>query len=246
MNKALFLSLALALVFSASPVHADTDTLPNPGTLPGSPLYFLDRLAEEVGAFLTLNKTARVERRAAIAEERLAEANTLSERGESERAVKAFGEYEGDMNEAVADAKKAKEEGENETKIDDILTRLAEASVRHQAVLAEVYAKVPETAKDAIERAMEMSAKGHARAIQAISKEKRDEVRARVAEEVEEALGHLEEFRAEGVPVPHLDDSDDEVEDLDLEDELEGINDDIREAGADAEEAGRPDDLPRR
>ncbi len=246
MKKALFLSPVLTLLIVVSPVSADTNTLPNPGTLPGSPLYFLDRLAEEIGAFLTVNKAARVERRAAIAEERLAEANALSEGGKSEKADRAFQEYEDDMAEAVTDAKKAKDEGEDAVKLDEVLAKLAEISVRHQAALAEVYAKVPESAKDAIERAMEMSAKGHARAIQAISKEKRDEVRAQVEEEVEEALGHLEELRAEGIPVPHLDDVDDEVEDLDIEDELEGIDDEIRSAGMDAEEAGRPEDVPRR
>ncbi len=245
-NTLLFVPV-LALVLVAGPVSADSDVLVDPGTLPGSPFYFLDRLVEQIGTLLTVDKVARIERKIMLAEERFSEAHALSgEQGKSDRAHETFKKYQDDVDGAVADAKAAKEEGEESSKIDEILAKLAEESVRHQAVLAEVYAKVPEQAREAIERAMEMSAQGHTRAIQAVSKEKRDEVRRTVEEKIGDALSHLEEFRAEGVPVPHLDDADDAVEDLDIEDELEGIDGEIRSAADELEDDGRPEDVPRR
>jgi hypothetical protein len=234
MKKTVFSSV-LTLMLIVSPVSAaDTAAvLQDPGTLPGSPFYFLDRFMEQIGVLLTVDKVARIERKIALAEERLAEARSLAEGGKHEAADKTLGEYETDIADSITDAKTVKKEGGDATKIDEVLAKLAEESVRHQAALAEVYAKVPEAAREAIKHAMEMSAEGHARAIQAVSKDKRDEVRDRVKKENEEDREHLDALRESGVPVPEFDDDEDV---MDVEDELDALEDDINSASDEAED----------
>lgn len=230
----------VALVLTALPVSADDVALPDAGMLPDSPLYFLDRLSEELGLIFAFKASERAERRLAIAAERLSEAKELVGKGKGDDAAQAVEDYQDDVDASVAEAKKAKDAGEEVAELDELLAKLAETAARHQEVLAEVYQKVPEQAKDAIKRAMEMSAKGHDEALRAVSGEKRDEIRERVREVWKEAEEHLGEFRAEGVPVPDLVDSD--IYDLmDTEDELNDLKSDIEEVeseGTEMEDGG--------
>jgi len=87
---------------------------------------------------------------------------------------------------------------------DEVLEQIAEATVRHQAVLAEVYERVDEEAKETVERVMEMSAQGHDTALSAISGELQEEVRERVEQNTVDVEERLRELRDEGVPIPDL------------------------------------------
>ena len=162
-----FLLVPLLVVFLfAGVAHAQTGDLPNPGMLPGNPFYFLKSISESIGTFFTFGDIAKAERFLSLAQARLAEAKALADKGDTDRAEQATEKYQERLDEALQKADDAKNKGED---VQDVLTKVAEATTRHQEILAHIYAKVPEQAKDAIRRAMEKSMKGHDTALNAIS-----------------------------------------------------------------------------
>jgi len=199
--KKTFLIPLLALFLVAGTVSAQTEDLPNAGMLPGNPFYFLETLSEGIGTFFTFGDIKKAERHLALASERLAEADALADKGDSNRAEKATERYQERLDKALIKAEEAKTRGKN---TDAVLEKIAEATVRHQAVLAEVYEKVSEQAKEAIQRAMENSARGHDTALNAVSREKQDEVRGRVEQETEDVEERLEGLREQGLPIPEI------------------------------------------
>jgi len=188
------------LVFAGT-ANAQISGLPEPGILPDSPLYFFKRITERIGTFLTFGEVARARRMIGLAEKRLAEAEALAVRGLPEIAERAIQNYQEYLNRAAQRAEVAKERGFD---VDNVLEKVAEATLRHQAVLAEVYERVPEQAKPAIERAMQAGLRGHEEALKAVSEERREEVLERVEQRRTEVQQKLEELRREGVPVPAL------------------------------------------
>lgn len=245
MIKKTFLVSLIALFLVVGTVNAQTEDLPNTGMLPGNPFYFLETLSEGIGTFFTFGDVKKAERYLALASERLAEADTLAEKGKSNRAEKATEKYQERIDKALAKAEKAKTKGKD---TDAILEKIAEATVRHQAVLATVYERVPEQAKEAIQRAMEKSARGHETALSAVSGEKQEEVRGRVKLETEDVDDVLEGLRGQGLPIPKMnkekgergqgdDIEENEVEEVETEDEDDG-------AGK-PEDAGNPDNAGR-
>lgn len=239
MKKTFLISL-LALFLVAGTVSAQTEDLPKAGMLPGNPFYFLETLSEGIGTFFTFGDIKKAERHLALAGERLAEAGELAEKGKVNRAEKATEKYQERLDKALAKAEEARTKGKD---TDAILEKIAEATVRHQAVLATVYERVPEQAKEAIQRAMEKSARGHETALSAVSGEKQEEVRNRVEQETEDVEGRLEGLRGQGLPIPEMnkgkgergqgdDAEENEVEEVETEDEDGG-------AGK-PEGAGRP------
>jgi len=162
------ISLVITLVFLCSigvGVLAQTTTLPDPGLTPDSRFYFIDRIAEEIGNFFTFGDIKKAERYANLAAERLAEIQAVIEKGKPELAEKILERYEKQLNNSIARAKKAQARGKSAEKITKILTKVGEATAVHLEVLAEVYEKVPEQAKPAIERAMGVLMKGHEQAV---------------------------------------------------------------------------------
>lgn len=200
MTKKLLLIPLMAFLLAGT-VNANGHSLPDPGLLPGNPFYFLDTLFEGLGSLVTFGDLSKAERHLALAEERLAEAGALAERGDSNRAEKATEKYQERLELALERAEAASERGKD---ADAVLEKIAEATVRHQEVLADIYEKVPEEAKEAIERAMENSARGHDTALSAVSGEKQEEVRDHVEQETQDVEDRLEELRGQGIPIPEM------------------------------------------
>ncbi len=221
------------------------------GLLPGDFFYFLDILSEEIGTLFTFGDVAKAERYISLADERLAEAQELARAGESKRAGKVTKKYQKRLEKALKKAKKAKDEGKD---VDEVLSTIAEATVKHQTVLADVYDKVPQEAKGAIEEAMKNSIKGYEVALSAISKDMQGQMQT----EIEQLLGDIDAeltgLREEGkkfpkVKIKHLDEIDeffnfddlddlselDELDDIDETDDLdyalEDVNDDAEDFG---------------
>lgn len=204
MKSSIFFSSLLLITFLlfGGVANAAEDELPDPGILPGNPFYFLDTVFEGLGTIFTFGDQAKAERFLGLAEERLAEANELAEQGKSNRAEKATEKYTQRLAKALDRAQKAKDKGKD---TDAVLTKIAEATVRHQEVLARVYEKVPEQAKEAIAKAMLKSAKGHETALNAVSKEKQKDVREKVKGKSKAVEARLKGLRAKGVPIPDMD-----------------------------------------
>jgi len=162
------------LVDEAKSVTVDLqEELIEPGLLPNHPLYFLKSISERLGNLFAFGQINRAQRAMALAEKRLAEANALMAQGETELAQQIMNQHQEQFSHAFTFAQKAKEAGQN---TDEVMAKIAENTLRHQAVLFRVYEQAPEEAKGAIEQAMENSLRGHQQALEAISQEKSEEV----------------------------------------------------------------------
>ncbi len=200
MKKLLLVSFLTILLFTGA-AQAQTNDLPEPGMLPDSPFYFLKSWAEDIGTFFTFGDLAKAERFLNLSEKRLAEASALTDRGKSEVAERVIGRYQEQLGHALAKAEEAKAKGLD---TDEVLARVSEATLRHQSALADVYEKVPEQARPAIERAMQAGMRGHEEALEAISGQKREEIMENVERGKQEIEQNLERLRDRGVPVPDI------------------------------------------
>ncbi len=170
------LSMILAAIFvlslSSGVALAATgsDSLPNPGLTPDSPFYFLEEWMNSISMFFTFSKDAKAQKALSIADEKLAEAKKMAEKGDQKAEDVAEKAYEKYMDEATQDATEAKAEGKT-----NALEQIQDATARHEATMQKVLSQVPEQAKDSIQHAIDESAKGHENAMEAISGEKKDQ-----------------------------------------------------------------------
>lgn len=205
MKKFISAILAITLVFAVvGAVRAQEDTgLPNPGITPDSPFYFLDTLGERISLFFARSAEARARKSLAIAEEKLAEAETMADEGKDKAAEIATNRYGETISVAAGALAQAARTGEG---FDEALKSLiAKATSIHLDVLSRVYDKVPEKAKEAIQKAMEKSSRGGEEALEAIeTKETRERVQEEVQERRQEVEQRLEQLREEGKPIPTL------------------------------------------
>lgn len=199
MIKKILLASILTIFLFAGTGQAQANDLPQPGMLPDSPFYFMKGFFESIGTFFTFNDVAKTERFLNLSETRLAEAKALVEKGKSQLAERAVERYQEQMNWALAKAEQARTKGLD---IDEVMAKVSEATLRHQAVLADVYEKVPEQAQPAIQRAMEASMRGYEEALKAVSEEKQEEVMQQMEQKREEIEERVRERRERGVPVP--------------------------------------------
>lgn len=186
--------MLLAAVFlfaGVAQAQTQTNDLPEPGMLPDSPFYFLKSWSEAMGTFFTFGDVAKVERFVNLSEKRLAEAQALVAKGKPEVAEKAVLRYQDQLGAALTKAEEAKAKGLD---TDEVLAKVAESTLKHQAVLADVYEKVPEQAKGAIQRAMQAGMRGHEEALKAVSGQKREEVMEQVEQKRREVEQRLEEM----------------------------------------------------
>ena len=201
MLKKIFVTVLLSFLFTGI-VQAQEVDLPEPGMLPNSPFYFLKSWSESIGTFFTFSDEAKAERMLYLSERRLSEANELSELGEVELAQETLSRYEEHLNTALEKAQQAREKGKD---VDDVLSTVYEATLKHQAVLTDVYERVPEQAKEAIGRAMEQSMRGHEEAIEAIeSQQQRERIMENVRERKVEVEDRMQEMRDRGVNIPQF------------------------------------------
>jgi len=182
----LFLSLFLGVKTLAQEIE-----LPGPGFTPDSPFYFLERISEGIGTFFTFGDLKKAERYAALAAERVAEAQAVVEKGRPEAAEKALKRYEDQLSKALAKAEIAKAKGQ---KIEKVTETVAKATSKHLTVLEGVLEKVPEAAKAAITKALEKSKNGHITALKALAGENPSKA---VEINIDSAKGRLEKAKQE-------------------------------------------------
>ena len=174
--KTKILSLIILSLLFGGVVFAQDDSLPKPGLTPDSPFYFLERITEGIGTFFTFGDLKKAERHALLAAERLAEVQTIVEKESFDAAQdknlklveKTLKRYERQLQNSMARVEKAQAKGENAEKVIEVLARVGQTTSKHLEVLAEVYEKIPEQAKPAIENAMKASAKGHEKVVEAL------------------------------------------------------------------------------
>jgi len=183
--------LALTLLLNPSTVTAQTQVeLPDAGVTPDNWLYGLDKAIESIQMILTFNEASKAELHLQFAGERLAEAKAIADKGKPEYVPDLVGEYEGNVGKSLELVATAKQAGKNMTKV---LELVAIATSIHLVVLEEVYEKVPEVAKPAIERAMQKSTERQAEALD--EEELPPEQAQEAKEKAEKARAKAEEKR---------------------------------------------------
>lgn len=165
---------------------------------PGDALFAVDQAAERARLALTTSSEARARIHTELAQERVEEVIRLAEQEREQNMVRALQMYQEHFQNAQRNAQEAQEQGND---VDDVLAILAENAARHQEVLAEVYERVPDQAKDAILRAMETSQKGFEEAAKAVSGEKQDELINGAGQRLQNAREKLED---QGVELPEI------------------------------------------
>jgi len=156
----LIVALALVLAGGDGIVYASADSLP------GSPLYGVKRATEQVQLFFAPAGTERTELHIKFAQRRLEEVQALTEvKGRvDEEALAAIAE---ETELALKETEKVP--AQDKAALLDKLVSLTE----HQlAVLERVQEKAPEAAQNGLNRALEVSQRGHKRAREALEKEK--------------------------------------------------------------------------
>jgi len=229
--KAISILITSVFLFSLGiGVLAQETELPDPGLTPDSPFYFLETIAEGIGTFFTFGDLKKAERHASLAAERLAEAQAVVEKGKSEFAEKTLERYEKQLNNSIARAEKAESRGENAERVIEVMTRVGQATSKHLEVLAEVGEKVSEDAKPAIENAMKVSLKGHAKTVEVLkAKNALGDVPEEVSlpEKLPQEVRERVQMRAQ--------------QELEIEEALEGIDTSKSLRDICAEEGGTPE-----
>ena len=160
MKKTILVCL-LTIAILAVQVFAQEE-LPDPGITPDSRLYGLDRAIERLQLILTRDRVAKARLHLRLVEERLAEANTMFEKGKPEFAQSLMKDHEKEINETEVETEKARAEGRNVT---DLVEHISSITYKHITILSDLLDRVPEQAKPHIEHAINVSSKGHIRAL---------------------------------------------------------------------------------
>ncbi|MEX0920562.1 MAG: S8 family serine peptidase [Candidatus Pacearchaeota archaeon] len=210
----------------------------SPGTKPGDVFYGIERLFERIGLALTFDPLEKAKLHVRHSEERLAEAEALSEKGDLEGTGKALEDYERSINNSIRVSETARGLGENTSSVDELV---AEATSTHLRVLGDVYNKVPDVAKPSIERAIEASARGRESSINAIRESRGEGPTSGIPSESDEGEKEDESETEEDTtdessePVPEEteagvtgEESDEEKEDSDIDEVLNGLENPAR------------------
>jgi hypothetical protein len=140
-------NIAIFLIFLAVPLaHAADQGIGKPGITPDSPLYFADRLLD---VFQSVES---------VANERAAEAIVMAQENNQKGFEKALAGYENAMIKREAAANKT----------EDAAANLAGQASMHLAALTRAKENASEEAQAGLDKAIEASAQGRARALEAL------------------------------------------------------------------------------
>ncbi len=191
--KKIFLSILMILLL-LNLVYAQSEELPNPGTLPDSAFYGLKKAFEGIGNAFTFGTEAKTERALKLAERRLAEAEAMANKEKSEFVDGLSEEYEEEINKANEIASLAKEASDKE-KLAELVSM---ATSQHLTILDEVQERVPEQAKEKIAAARERSIKGNQEALKSLARENPEKAAEISIEAAESRINKAQESADEG------------------------------------------------
>lgn len=167
--KKTFLSFIIVGLLLISLVAAQQQESVKAGTTPDSVFYGLDKASEAIRLALTFSHVKKAELHLKYSEERLAEAQEMIEKNKVKYLEKLMAQREKHINKTNDEIAKAQTTGKDVTAVAE---KVEQATSKHIAVLTALLDKVPESAKEFIQHAIEMSSKGMQRALEAVTKEK--------------------------------------------------------------------------
>lgn len=138
------------------------EDLPSPGLTPDNTFYFTDKWTESVRTFFTFGKEAKARRLAALANERLSEANAMLKKDkpkELESATRDYSKLMAKIQKRVSDLKDSV----------SVQERVANATGIHQVVLEHVLQNAPEQARTSLETALARAEEHHEQTIQRLA-----------------------------------------------------------------------------
>ncbi len=151
-------TLGAEITPTPSPIPTVDYYLPYPGILPDNILYPLKMVRDKILLILTFDSVKKAERLLLFADKRANAAKALIEGGKVELGISTITKGEKYLEQAIAQAEKAKQAGKDTTALYE---KLAQATLKHQEVLTGVLVKVPDTAKGAIQDALRYSRQGY-------------------------------------------------------------------------------------
>ena len=187
------LALLVTLFFIGGiTVQASTDT--DPGIKPGSFLYIFDTTFEKIGLFFTFSPEEKARKALTYADERLAEAKEVANDNNTKAIEEAMDGYEKEISLATEKSEELKDDKKKE----ELLNIISENTAKHQESLAVVLDKVPDGAKEAILKAIEVSKRGQEEALKQVGELQKEVVglKQKVAE-LEEEIKNDESSKAE-------------------------------------------------
>lgn len=145
MKKAaiIFLAFLILLVFPQKSSASDY-TLPYPGLLPDSPVYFLKIIRDRIVVFLTSDPLKKAEFNFLTSNKRLAAGIALFERKKFTLSESTLSKGENYFEDAISELKSAKQAGMN---IDSMLLNLSQASQKHILVITDLEKRSPKETK---------------------------------------------------------------------------------------------------
>lgn len=133
--------------------------LPYPGILPDNKiLYPIKMIRDRILLFLTFDPVQKGERLLFFADKRINAAKALIEGGKTELGISTLTKGEKYLEQAIAQAEKAKKAGKETT---GLYEKLAQATLKHQEVLTGFLVKVPDETKAVIEDVLQYSRQGY-------------------------------------------------------------------------------------
>src|SRR3990167_2636059 len=158
-------TLSILLISLAFVVPSQASAATSAGVTPGSFFYFFDTTFENIGLFFTFNPDQKAKKALAYADERLDEIEAVAEEKNPDGVKTAIANYESNIALATEKSKEIKDKGQAET----LFNSIADNTAKNQEVLAAVLIKVPDEAKEAVTRAIEVSRKGQEEATKQIA-----------------------------------------------------------------------------
>lgn len=139
-------------------ITVTSHTMPEAEMTPDNPFYGIKRFVESVHLFLTFDPVERAKLRLQFAEQRLAEAKAMAEKGDYDQVCKLLSDYEDELNKCLEEVESAEAQGKSVEEVQEIVY---EATLVHQAVIEAVMEKAPQQAMQGLEKALEVSSHGN-------------------------------------------------------------------------------------
>jgi len=215
MKKFLTLLILPLMLVSFVPIPASAET--NGGVGPSSFFYFFDTTFENINLFFTFDSEKKAQKALGYAEERLSEAKESANDNKPKAVEKAMDDYEKKISLATEKSKELKDK----KKAEELLNTVSESTAKHQEILEATLDKVPDEAKEAILKAIEVSKRGQEQALREMAT-LREEV-VELKDEIQELKEELENKEEE----PKANDTDEKIEQL--KKEIEELKQEVKQ-----------------
>lgn len=128
----LFISMLVVTLFSGGVAYAQEDNeLPDPGTTPDSPFYFMDKWGKQISLAFTFNAAEKAQKALRYADERMAEIDAMMTRNKIKEATQAANEYQNCLEIATKNMEQARLKGA------DVSEKVAFMAERHLGYLSD-------------------------------------------------------------------------------------------------------------